>query len=92
MVAAVVSYPPISPAAPAAPSCTTQDHEAMKAAPARWAALPFTGFQGLKLHTLELRQCPLCGSTLAREVRILSVEYLDQVQPAEARHAAGGAG
>lgn len=90
MVASAVSSPPIAPAAPAAPSCTTQDHEALKCSE-RWCALCFRGYQGIKLVTLELRDCPLCGSTLARPVRIVSVEYTDHVGAVDSARGSGEA-
>jgi hypothetical protein len=42
--------------------CTAADHAALKADAAAWAKLPACGYQG----NLELRTCPLCGSTIAR--------------------------
>jgi hypothetical protein len=91
MVAAVVPCPDIAPAAPAAPSCTTQDHDELKASPERWAALQLSGYQGFKQNTLELRLCPRCGSCLARMVKVVAVEYLDQVHQVEGARVAGGA-
>lgn len=60
------------------PACTTRDHEALKADPARWARLPRVGeptfFHAGQLgddvwgdHWLELRNCA-CGSTLGLEI------------------------
>jgi hypothetical protein len=45
-----------------------ENHEALKADPVRWSALPVAGKDGLQIVddelTLELRNCT-CGSTLA---------------------------
>lgn len=52
----------------------TCDHAAIKADPARWAALPRIGdqpveaFEDEPAYRLELRNC-ICGSTLAVEIK-----------------------
>ena len=52
--------------------CTAESHELVKGDDAAWAGLPFVGVQhsyeeGETEPTLELRNCPLCRSTLVKE-------------------------
>lgn len=44
--------------------CTTA-HDAAKADPDRWRALPLVGVQQTAEGPMELRNCPVCLSTLA---------------------------
>ena len=58
-------------------SCTTASHEATKSDPIAWASLPLQGLQLVPpgvgpdepAYYLEIRLCPLCGSSLALPVR-----------------------
>lgn len=55
-------------------TCTVAIHEAIKLDDAAWIALPLRGVQlGYGLD-LELRDCPKCRSTLAREIGEESAE------------------
>ncbi len=49
---------------------TIRYHTRLKARDELWAALPLVGLQKTTMpdHDLELRNCKLCGSTLARRV------------------------
>lgn len=53
-------------------SCRQEDHERAKRSDAAWLAMTFVGFMPKPATTLspattlELRNCPCCGSTLAR--------------------------
>lgn len=61
--------------------CTQQQHEAVKADPAQWEALPFAGYQtagpGIRV-IYEMRTCnkPSCGSTLAIGLEIVRARRL----------------
>ena len=53
------------------PACTNASHELIKLQPERWAALPFAGYIPADEPgdpIVELRDCPLCHSTLGREL------------------------
>ncbi len=45
-------------------SCTRESHEELKRDLVRWAQLMLVG----EMLELELRDCPICGSTLGRPV------------------------
>jgi hypothetical protein len=50
--------------------CTAQSHSILREH--YWATLPIAGVQRIDGGPdLELRTCPACGSTLAREVAVL---------------------
>ena len=46
--------------------CTTATHDALKADRDAWAALPVKADWDLGAEVLQLRDCPRCGSTLAK--------------------------
>lgn len=48
--------------------CTAAGHEALKADPAAWAALPLRPDWPVLGEVIQLRDCPRCGSTLARKL------------------------
>ncbi len=47
--------------------CTTEDHERTKLASGIFRLLVFVGYWPVNGFVLELRNCPDCGSTLARK-------------------------
>lgn len=55
-------------------TCTVATHEAIKLDDAAWFALPLRGIQRGCGLDLELRDCPACRSTLAREIGEESAE------------------
>lgn len=80
-------------APPLAPCCTEAEHESRKARPSRWKEALFVGYQSDGLPngcSYELRNCPRCGSTLARRVEVLRVRYVRCPRPAVPRRAAAG--
>lgn len=52
----------------AASTCTVASHEVLKADPAAWAALPVRADWPVLGEVIQLRDCPRCGSTLARKL------------------------
>jgi len=58
--------------------CTIQDHNAMRELEDIWQVLDFVGYQMTRgPMALELRNCRLCHSTLARKVLISILEESD---------------
>lgn len=50
-----------------AAACTVASHEALKADPAAWAALPVRPDWLALGEVIQLRDCPRCQSTLAKK-------------------------
>ena len=74
-VAQIAPRPTATHTAPTGP-CTTATHDALKADRDAWAALPPKIDWVVGDEVLQLRDCPRCGSTLAKP--------LDKRGPAEA--------
>lgn len=51
-----------------ASGCTVASHEAMKADPTAWAALPARPDWRVLGSVIQLRDCPRCQSTLAKRI------------------------
>ncbi len=51
-----------------ASACTVASHEAMKADPFAWAALPARPDWRVLGAVIQLRDCPRCQSTLAKRI------------------------
>lgn len=60
-----VSAPSVADTRDAA--CTVASHEAMKADPVAWAALPVRSDWLALGEVIQLRDCPRCQSTLAKK-------------------------
>lgn len=79
MLSAATNRPAQPAAAPPPPvSCTERFHERLKASTKAWQEMPLRGFQpGFQAMDLyELRNCVRCGSTLARAVKIVKLQYV----------------
>lgn len=76
----VATTPPPRPAAAAPPpaACTERFHERLKASTKAWREMALTGFMTGHPSTdlYELRSCGRCGSTLARAVKIVKLQYV----------------
>lgn len=76
--AAKPQRPAPSPAltAPREPSCSTTFHDQLKASVRKWTRLHLVGYQsGVGAELYELRDCPVCGSSLCRKFTILKKGY-----------------
>lgn len=55
-------------------ACTTEQHDSIKSEATTWQALRPLGFQLVRgtptrpAYTLDMRNCPVCGSTLAMKL------------------------
>lgn len=78
----------LAPQPPAPPSCTIPTHDRLKASPKKWAAARFVGYQPAGDALYELRNCPDCGSCLARPIQIIKFRYLRDARPALSKCAA----
>ena len=49
-------------------ACTVDSHEALKADPEAWGALPIKPDWAFRDRVLQVRDCPDCGSTLCKQL------------------------
>lgn len=72
---------------PAVPRCSTS-HDRLKASTKKWTEATLVGYQPAGQALYELRNCPECGSCLARPIEIVKLRYLRDARPALPRKCA----